>query len=536
MFEDVASASNLKFKHDLGSTGKYLFIESTPSGCAFLDYDNDGWQDIFLVQSGPVARGSSGRPHSALFRNKKDGTFEEVTKGSGLDFDMGYAQGVAVGDYDNDGFDDLFVTAYGRNHLLHNQRGSGKWKNVSAQMGLSKAHGAGYATSAAFGDYDNDGRLDLYVCYYAKWTYETNRECSDGAGVLDYCSPLLYDPEPHQLLHNQGSRFVDVSGKAGITKTKGRGLAVAFLDYNQDGRQDIFVANDLTPNMLWRNEGKGRFKDVAIETGCAFSEEGKAMAGMGVAIADYNRSGLESLHVTNFSGRPNALFKNIGGLFEESSGAAGLIAPHVKFLSFGCEFLDYDADGWSDIVVNNGHVQAGQKQREVGVSYQQRKQLLRNDGKGAFREIADLGELGGLAAEHVGRGLATGDYNNDGRLDILAMNQNAASQLLRNQSRNGNHWISFQTIGTKSNRNGAHARFVLKAGGARQTSTVRAGSSYLSHSDRRVYFGLGQSARAEEVTVSWPSGQRDVLKNLKADTFYTVTEGRGVTAQRAATR
>jgi hypothetical protein len=341
----------------------------------------------------------------------------------------------------------------------------------------------------------------------------------------------VYEPETHQLLHNEGNRFVDVSQKSGVSKGKGRGLAVAFVDYNSDQQPDIFVANDLNPNMLWRNNGNGTFTDVAVATGSAFGDSGNAMAGMGVAVADYNRTGRDSLYVTNFSDRPNVIFKNLGGLFEEASEEARLVDPHLKFLSFGCEFFDYDADGWPDLIVNNGHVAMFEPQRKSGIPYKQRKQLLRNQGNGTFIEITNAAELGGLMVPHVGRGLAVGDYDNDGRIDVLAMGQNAPAQLLHNRVLNKNHWISFKTVGTKSNRNGVHARFVLKAGGVQQTATVRGGSSYLSHSDRRVYFGLGTADKVEQVVVRWPSGTQQTLKNLESDTFYTLDESQGITAK-----
>ncbi len=536
LFQDVATRAGLNWKHNLGDSGEFYFIESTPSGCAFLDFDNDGWQDIFLVQSGaPVPKDKNyRRPFCALYRNNGNGTFVDVTRAAGLEKDFGYAQGVTVGDYDNDGFDDLFVTAYGGNALLHNEGGKA-FRDVTQAMKMPTKYGTGYATSAAFGDYDNDGKLDLYVCHYAQWTPATNKKCRARDGGIDYCSPLIYQPESDRLYRNEGTRFRDVSEESGIAKARGRGLAVAFVDYNSDGKQDIFVANDLTPNLLWRNDGKGHFTDVAVETGCAYGDQSQAMAGMGVAVADYNRSGRPSLYVSNFSSRPNVLFKNEGTYFQEESTAANLIESHLDLLSFGCEFLDYDADGWPDIVANNGHVQQRKAQREPGIELQQRKQLLRNLGDGTFADIA-LSELGDLKTPRVGRGLAVGDYDNDGRVDILAMNQNAAPQLFRNESLRDNHWVSFATRGTKSNRDGLHTRLEIKAGGARQTSSVRAGSSYLSSSDHRVYFGLKDATEIDELKIIWPSGTRETLKNLKADQFYTLTEGKGVTAKKSAAK
>src|SRR5579871_810223 len=534
LFEDVASRAGLRFTHANGADGRYLYVESTPAGCALFDYDNDGFLDVLLIQSGPFAPpgGVKDRPHCALFHNNGDGTFTDVTAGSGLDTDLGYAHGVAVGDYDNDGYEDLFITGYGGNHLLHNERGSGKFTDVTAKMGLNRRHSTGYATSAAFGDYDNDGRLDLYVCYYSPWTLARDKACHDGLGRRDYCTPEIYEADVHQLFHNDGDRFTDVTMAAGIAKVKGRGLAVAFYDYDDDGYQDIFVANDITPHMLWHNNRDGTFTNRAVEAGCAFSEGGALMAGMGIAVADYDHSGRESLYVSNFSGMPNTLFTNVGrGLFEDRTIASGVGVPHMKFLTFGCEFLDYDADGWPDLINANGHVQVHADTTLNGVTYSERKQLFHNEGNGRFREIVDAGQLGDLAVPTVARGLATGDFDNDGRLDVLVNNQNGAAQIFHNRDVSAHHWISFKTVGVRSNRNGYHARFRLEAGGVRQTATVRAGSSYLSHSDSRVYFGLGTAERVDTVEIRWPGGTRDVLKRLPAGRIYIVTEGRGITGE-----
>ncbi len=554
LFEDVADRAGIHFVHTSGATGKFYFVENTPAGCAFFDYDNDGWLDVFLVQSGPSEPPGTvtNRPRCALYHNNGNGTFTDVTAGSGLDTDLGYGQGVAVGDYDNDGYEDLFVTAYGGNHLLHNElgkreqeKGKGEnalhptpytlhplFKDVTAQMGLGKLHSTGYATSAAFGDYDNDGRLDLYVCYYTPWTWKADKPCHDPMNRPEYCTPEIYEAETHRLYHNDGTHFTDVSEKAGITKAKGRGLSVAFVDYDGDERQDIFVANDLTPNMLWHNNGNGTFTNVAVEAGCAYDSSGAVMAGMGIGVADYDHSGRESLYVGNFTNLPNMLYRNMGGgRFQDASAEAGLALPHMKFLTFGCEFMDYDADGWPDLFVANGHVQVHADTILEGVGYKERKQLFHNERNDAFREITDPALLGDLAVPTVARGLAIGDFDNDGRLDALVNNQNGPAQLFHNRDRSPNHWVSFKTVGTRSNRDGRHARFVLTAGGVRQTATVRGGSSYLSYSDPRVYFGLGPATRVTKVEVRWPSGRQDVLQDVPADASYIVTEGRGITGR-----
>lgn len=533
LFEEVAAKAGVRFKLDNGFNNKFYFIESTPAGCAFFDFDNDGNLDILLLQSGSSApREQAGsRPHCALYRNKGDGTFAEITQGSGLDKDLGYAHGVAVGDYDNDGWDDLFITAYGGNHLFHNERGSGKFSDVTDKMGLGKVHSFGYATSAAFGDYNNDGKLDLYVCYYSAWNWNNDKSCMDAKGNSDYCSPEVYKPDTHRLYRNDGDRFTDVSEESGIAKAEGRGLAVAFLDYDGDGKQDIFVANDMSPNMLWHNLGNGKFEETAAIAGCAYNADGVVMAAMGIGIADYDHSGRESLYISDFSNKVNPLFTLApGGLFTDKSRQAGKALLSTKnYLSFGTSFLDYDADGWADLVVSNGHVNYRIENMPGGVTYKEPKQLFHNQGGGVFEEITDGGLKGALSSPMLGRGLAIGDYDNDGRLDVLAQNQNDFAQLFHNTDKSQNRWVSFKTIGTKSNRDGIHAKFTLEAGGMRQTATVRGGSSYLSESDRRVYFGLGKAEIIDRVEIVWSSGTRETLTRLAPNKRYVVTEGRGVT-------
>lgn len=530
LFQNVTDQAGIHFVHQGGiGTGRPYFPQTTPAGCAFLDYDNDGFIDILLIQSGPLTPDAvAARPHCALYHNNGNGTFTDVTASSGLDKDLGYAEGVAVGDYDNDGYDDLFITSYGKNYLFHNEHGSGKFADVTGKMGLDKLHSAGYATSAAFGDYDNDGKLDLYVCYYCPWTFAGDKICHDAAGNIDYCSPEVYPMDTHVLYHNEGTHFIDVSAKMGISKVKGRGLAVSFLDYDQDGKQDIFVANDLSGNMLWHNEG-GKFVERGSEVGVRYGSGGALMAGMGATIADYDQSGRESLFITNFAGMPNMLFKNTGNGYMDDVTVASRVGPlHLPFLSFGCEFIDYDADGWPDLIIADGHVQMGGKSLE---SLKQRKQLLHNERNGTFADISDAGALSDLGRLTVGRGIAVGDFDNDGRVDILCSNQNDAPQLMRNLDHSKHHWVSFKTVGVKSNRDGMHTRIVVTAGGKRRVGVVRAGSSFLSVSDRRVYFGMGDTERIERVEIAWPSGVKDVLANVPANESYIITEGKGITGK-----
>ncbi len=533
LFQDVAAQAGIQFTHSNGADGHLHFMETTPAGCAFLDYDNDGFLDILLIQSGPISPLAPGqtRPHCALYHNNGNGTFTDVTANSGLDKDLGYGHGIAIADYDNDGYDDLFITSYPHNFLFHNEHGTGRFTDVTHPMGLDRVSGTGYATSAAFGDYDNDGKLDLYICYYSPWTLANDPHCKDGLGQPDYCNPQVFEPQADQLFHNDGKRFVNVTHQAGIDKEKGRGLAVTFFDYDGDGRADMFVANDLNPNILWHNNGNGTFTNVALQAGVAYSDSGHLMSGMGIGLADYDHSGRESLFVSNFSDMPNMLYKNLGhGLFEDVSNPSGLALPHMMFLTFGCEFLDYDADGWPDLINANGHIQYHPETTLAGVTFKERKQLFHNGGSGTFQEVRDPALLGDLAKQTVSRGLVVGDYDNNGRLDVLVNNQNDRAQLFHNNDHSAYHWVSFKPIGTKSNRDGFGAIFSLRAGKMQQTASVHSGTSYLSSSDRRVYFGLGAASQIDSVEVRWPSGTRETLKHVMVDQSVVVTEGKGITA------
>lgn len=527
LFEDVTQSAGIAFHHENGANqNKFYFPETTPAGGALFDLNNDGWLDIVLIQSGTLDRldaPENGR--CKLYLNDGAGKFHDATPGSGLDVSLGYCHGVTVGDIDNDGYSDLFITSFAGNHLFHNEKGSGKFTDITAVWGLNQCHSTGYATSAAFGDYDNDGRLDLYICYYCPWEKSKDKICKGSNGERDYCAPEVYPIDEHQLFHNEGARFSDVSKATGVSSKKGRGLAVSFIDFDSDGWSDIYVANDLSGNFLWKNLKGKSFKDVGTEAGCAFSTSGSLMAGMGIAISDYDHSGQESLFVTNFQNTPNALFKNSGsGFFDDVSTMTQVGPLHLPYLSFGCAFLDYDADGWPDLLTANGHVQREGKGLE---GMKQPKQLLHSEEGKRFRDVKE--SLGPLATPTVARGLAVGDFDNDGRLDALFTNQNDAPQLLRNQDQSANHWISFKTIGSKSNKDGYQTRLRLISAGKIRLESVRSASSFLCASDPRVYFGLGAQTKVDKLEVQWPSGTRETLEALEADHCYILTEGKGIT-------
>ncbi|GAB4452906.1 MAG: CRTAC1 family protein [Armatimonadaceae bacterium] len=540
LFRDVAASAGVRFTHSNGATGKFYYVEETGAGCAFFDYDNDGFLDIYLVQSGAIPRAPGSRDpknFGALYHNNGDGTFTDVTAGSGLDTDLGYGQGIAVGDYNNDGFDDLYISGYGGNYLLRNDGGSGKFTDVTEQARVGDTdQGRRYAVSSAFGDYDNDGDLDLYVCHYALWSPETNKICHTAKGTPDYCTPDVLDSDADRFYRNNGDgTFTDVTRESGIGSRLAHGMGVIWTDYNNDGWEDIFVSNDLTPQFLWHNNGDGTFTNRSEEAGCAFDYNASHLAGMGIGLGDYDNSGRESIFVTNFSQQPNTLFRNAGdGLFEDVSMQTNVALPHMNFLAFGCDFLDYDADGWRDLIVANGHVVMSIAETTEGVTYKERKQLFRNNGAGRFDEITE--NLGDLGIPVVSRGLASGDYDNDGRVDFVVSNQNSPVQLFRNEVPLQNRWIRFKTVGTRSNRNGYHAKITVTCGDRKYFSTVHSSSSYASHSDSRPYFGLGSADKVDRVEIVWPSGTRDELTDLEPNTTYVITEGKGITGTQPGAR
>lgn len=528
-FRDVSRNAGLHWAFNNGATGRHLFVESTGGGVATFDCNNDGLLDIFAIQGGPVP-GARGKElqfsrRNVLYRNNGDGTFADVTVGSGLDAPTGYGQGVSSADYDNDGKEDLYITAYGGNHLFHNE-GNGKFKDVTRAVGvMDTATETPWPLSSAWADYDRDGFLDLFVCHYCRWSPALDQPCKDASGRLLYCRPQVYESSPSRLYHNNGhGGFTDVTHSAGIDKALGKSMGVAWSDYDEDGWPDIFVSNDTSPNFLWHNNHKGGFSNEGLVSGVAVSSAGAPASGMGVAPGDYDRDGREDLAVVNFSEQPKSLFHNEGhGLFGDAAFKSNLASTNLRFLGFGLDWCDYDLDGLPDLIVGNGHVVDWSASESNGSTYAQSQQLLHNSGGGLF--VDDQRSLGDLVKPRVTRGIAVGDYDNDGAPDVVMVAQNGPLQLFRNNGGNANRWISLRLEGTRCNRDAIGAKVMIKTADGTQTQWVHGGSSYCSQSDRRVVFGLGKSATMQSLTIVWPDGLRQQLKPLATNHFYWAKEG-----------
>jgi hypothetical protein len=522
---DVTASSGLQFRHNNGTFGGKLLPETMGSGCAFIDYDADGWPDILLVNGMDWPGHKRQRSTLSLYRNNRNGSFTDVTRAAGLDVEL-YGMGVAVGDYNNDGFPDLLITCVGQNRLFRN---TGKGTFVDATMAAGLGGRAAFSTSALWFDYDRDGLLDLFVCNYVKWTPERDVFCSLDGKHKSYCTPEAYRGDTSWLFRNRGNgTFEDVTARCGIFDTSSKSLGVTMIDVDIDGWPDLFVANDTQPNKLYRNLRDGTFRDVAVEAGLAFSAEGKARAGMGTDSGDFDNSGTPGLVVTNFDNEMIGLFRPQGrGLFEDVALRAGVGVPSRNSLGFGCTFADLDLDGDLDLIVANGHIDETVRNIRGNVGYAQPPHLFLNQGNGTFRDVA--AEAGReFAQPRVGRGLACADFDRDGDVDVLITTNNGPAVLFRNDQRAANRFLRFRLRGTTSNRDGIGATVRIFHGGTSQSRLVKSGSSYLSQSELPVTFGVGARDRVDRVVVSWPNGRTEEFKNVATGKAYDCVEGKGM--------
>jgi enediyne biosynthesis protein E4 len=522
---DVTTQAGIHFLHNSGAFGGKFLPETMGSGCAFLDYDSDGWQDILLINGMGWPGHKRQRTTLRLYRNNRDGTFSDVTRSAGLDVEM-YGMGVAVGDYNNDGHPDILVTCVGQNRLFKNL--GGKFVEVTQAAGLGGREA--FSTSALWFDYDRDGLLDLVVCNYVKWSPAHDVFCSLDGKHKSYCTPEAYRGETCWLFHNRGDgTFEDVTAGSGIFDTSSKSLGVAMLDYDQDGWPDLLIANDTQPNKLYRNQRNGTFKEVGVEAGIAFSAEGKARAGMGIDTGDFDGSGTPGVAITNFDNEMIGLFRmGREHAYDDVAMQAGVGLPSRNTLGFGCLFADMNLDGALDLVVANGHIDETVRNIRGNVGYAQAPQLFLNDGNGRFHDVA--AEVGAaFDRPKVGRGLAYGDFDRDGDLDLLMTTNNSSAFLYRNDQLAGNRSIRFRLVGTKSNRDAIGAVVRIEAGGTRQWRMVKGGSSYLSQSELPVTFGVGKRDRIERATIQWPSGRVEEFKDLATGRAYEVVEGRAIT-------
>lgn len=528
-FVDVTAAAGLQFRHNNGAYGGRLLPETLGSGCAFLDYDADGWQDLLLVNGMDWPGHKRQRSTLRLYRNNRNGTFTDVTRAAGLDVEL-YGMGVAVGDFDNDGFPDLFVTSVGQSRLFRNT-GKGRFVDITRASGLGGREA--FSTSAMWVDIDRDGLLDLFVCNYVRWSAEHDVFCSVDGKRKSYCTPEAYRGETCWLFRNRGDgTFEDLTATCGIFDSSSKALGVALVDHDQDGWPDILVANDTQPNKLYRNLRNGTFRDVALEAGVALSDDGKARAGMGVDVADFTNSGRAGVAITNFEGEMIGLYRaQEPGLYQDVATRSGVGAVSRDRLGFGCVFADVDLDGALDLVVANGHIDDTVRNIRGNVGYAQAPHLFLNQGSGTFRDAAsEVG--GGFAQPRVGRGLAYGDFDRDGDVDLLITTNNGSPVLFRNDQTAGNRSLRFRLVGVTSNRDAIAATVRIFHDGASQTRVVKSGSSYLSQSELPVTFGVGKRDRVDRVVIAWPSGRTEEFKNVASGKAYDCVEGTGIAPAR----
>jgi hypothetical protein len=522
---DVTAVAGLQFRHNSGAYGGKLLPETLGSGCAFLDYDGDGWQDILLVNGMDWPGHKKRRSTLRLYRNNRNGTFADVTQSAGLDVEL-YGMGVAVGDWNNDGFPDLFVTCVGQSRLFRNT-GKGTFVDVTRASGLDGRQA--FSTSALWFDFDRDGFLDLFVCNYVRWSVKHDVFCSLDGRQKSYCTPEAYRGETCWLFRNRGNgTFEDVTARCGIFDSNSKSLGVAMLDHDQDGWPDLFVANDTQPNRLYRNMRNGTFQDLAVQAGVAFSEDGKARAGMGVDAADFDNSGRSGLAITNFDNEMIGLYRvQNPGLYQDMAMRAGVGPASRNTLGFGCVFADVDLDGALDLIVANGHIDETVRSIRGNVGYAQPPHLFLNQRNGTFRDVASAAG-GGFAQPKVGRGLACGDFDRDGDVDLLITTNNGPAMLFRNDQLAGNRSIRVKLVGTQSNRDAIGASVRVFYEGTTQTRLVKSGSSYLSQSELPVTFGVGRRDRVDRIVVNWPSGKTEEVSNVAAGRAYQWVEGKGL--------
>ena len=528
-FVDITAEAGIHFKHNNGAFGQKYLPETMGSGVCVLDYDNDGWQDILFVNGMDWPDHHTRTSYPALYHNEHNGTFKDVTREAGLAIEM-YGMGCAVGDYDNDGRDDIYITALDGNYLFHNE-GNGKFVDVTRKAGVRDG---GFSTGAVWFDYDKDGKLDLFVSHYVDWSIAGDQTCALDGKHKSYCTPELYKGQSATLYHNLGNgRFQDVTKKAGLYDPTSKSLGVALVDFDNDGWLDLLVANDTQPNKLYRNNHNGTFTESAVTAGVAYSEAGKARAGMGVDAADYDLSGRTGLLIGNFANESLALYHNDGeGLFSDHSVASGIASPSATSLTFGTFFFDYDLDGLPDIFAANGHVADDISVIQPTIHYAEPLLLFRNRGNGKFD---DMSHKAGSALEQpiVARGAAYADFDNDGDLDVVVSTNNGPAKLLRNDNGNQNDVLRVKAVGTRSNRDAIGAKVtVTTTAGQHLVQMVHDGSSYLSQSELPLTFGLGRPGSNPSVSlqIAWPSGEKESFTGIKANQAITVEEGKGIVA------
>ncbi len=523
VFTDVTGPAGIRFTHNTGAFGAKYMPETFGAGALWLDVDGDGWQDLLLVNGTAWPERDDAATHAALYRNDRDGTFTDITRGSGLDVPL-YGLGGAAADFDNDGHVDVYLTVLGPNRLFRGA-GDGTFTDVTGTAGVGDP---GFSTAAIWFDYDKDGHLDLFVGNYVHWSPETDLFCSLTGDTKSYCTPESYQGQSGTLYRNRGdSTFEDVTTAAGLRAPSAKALGAVMLDFNDDGWMDLFVANDTQPDQLFENRGDGTFEDIGVLAGVAFSDAGVARAGMGVDAADYDRSGRADLVIGHFSTEMMALYHNEGnGLFIDEGPRSAIGRSTLLTLTFGCFFFDFDLDGWPDIFAANGHVADDVERVQARITYAQPPQLFRNLGGGRFEEVTAPDTA--LGAPQVGRGAAYADFDGDGDLDVVVTANGGAPRLLRNDGGDDNHVLRIRTMGTTSNRDGIGARIDVTAGGATRWQVVRTGSSYLSQSELPVTFGLGDGTRVDALEVTWPSGRVDRIGAVSADRTITVEEGAGI--------